>query len=48
MHPDVADAGRYAIQGYFDSYVAPKVKEDVRTVDARKRNSWGQSIATAC
>lgn len=35
-HPDVADAGRYGIQGYFDSYQAPKVIEDARTADARR------------
>lgn len=35
-HPDVADAGRYAAQGYFDFYVAPKVKEDVKVADSRK------------
>lgn len=35
-HPDVGDAARYALQGYFDSYVKVPEKLDVKTADARR------------
>lgn len=38
-HPDVADAGRYGIQGYFDSYQAPLPKLDARTADAQREEA---------
>lgn len=44
-HPDVADAGRYAVQGYFDSYVAPKAIEDVKSADSRREAElWKQTL----
>lgn len=43
-HPDVADAARYAVQGYFDCYAAPAAKEDLKTADARKEEElWRQA-----
>lgn len=44
-HPDVADAGRYALQGYFDAYKAPKAKPDAMTIEAqREQESWLRSF----
>lgn len=40
-HPDVADAGRYALQGYFDAYQVPQPKPD----DASKEDKlWKESL----
>ncbi len=44
-HPDVADAGRYAAQGYFDSYVARPPAVDKRQADiASEEKLWRQAL----
>lgn len=44
-HPDVADAGRYAAQGFFDAYKLPKAPEDFVSADARKElEAWKREL----
>ncbi len=42
-HPDVADAGRYAIQGYFDSYQMPVVRKAIPDY-VKEEELWKASL----
>ncbi len=44
-HPDVADAGRYGLGGYFDNYEIPKTRESIeQAVIRREEEAWLKSL----